>query len=120
MSARIRITGVLTTFYATMVKAGSTDLAGTADWTPVVGDVKISRDGAAVVNIGTLPTSVTGTGSVLWRFTLSASEMSAAQLAIQVVDTAPKAVEDNTFFLEMIGSPTMLHDDAPQGGGAAI
>lgn len=96
--------GVAFSFAAPMVKAGSDDLAASADWTPATGDVKVSKDQGSVANITTLPTAVAGTGSVLWDFSLSATEMQAAEIVVQVVDSATKAVKDNVFVVQTYGN----------------
>jgi sporulation protein YlmC with PRC-barrel domain len=82
-----------------MVKAGSQDLAATGDWTPVTGDTKISKDGGNVTNTSNNPSAVGGTGSVLWNLTLTAAEMQATEIHIQIVDSATKAVEDQVLTL---------------------
>jgi hypothetical protein len=87
--------GRATTIYFTMVKAGATDLAVTGDWTPATGDTKISKDGGSVTNAANNPAIVSGTGSVLWSLALTATEMAANEIDIQIVDGATKAVEDN-------------------------
>lgn len=77
-----------------MVKRGFVDLAATADWTPATGDTKVSKDGGNVANSANNPAAVGGTGSVSWKLTLSAAELQAAEVNIQIVDSATKAVED--------------------------
>lgn len=83
-----------TTFTFPIVKRGVVDLAATADWTPATGDTKISKDGGNVANATNNPAAVGGTGSVSWSLTLTAAELSAAVIDIQIVDSATKAVED--------------------------
>lgn len=95
--------GVAFSFAVPMVKAGSDDLAATGDWTPQVGDVKVSKDTGNVANITTLPTAIGGAGSVLWQFDLSATEMQASHVAIQIVDSATKAVKDVVFEIQTYG-----------------
>jgi len=107
--SRLAKYGEAFSFEVPMVKAGDMDLAATGDWTPVTGDVKVSKDGAAVANITTLPTAVTGTGSVLWTFALSATEMQAARVTIQVVDPATKAVEPTVFDVFTYGNASAQH-----------
>jgi len=97
--------GTAYTFRAPIVKASSTDYAivgntPTPDWTPAAGDVKISKDGGAFANITTLPSTVTLAGSAAWTWTLSAAETEATEIVIQVIDTAPKAVQDQFFRLQ--------------------
>ena len=82
-----------------MIKAGSTDLAVTGDWTPATGDTKVSKDGGNVANTTNNPAAVGGTGSVLWTLTLTLTEMQASEVTIQIVDSATKAVEDQTLTL---------------------
>jgi len=91
--------GVAATIIFTMVDAGTLDLAVTGDWTPATGDTKISKDGGNVANTTNNPAVVGGTGSVLWTLTLTAAEMAAAEIDIQIVDSATKAVEDNVIIV---------------------
>lgn len=90
--------GTATTFRAPIVKAGSTDYALTADWTPATGDVKVSKDGGAFANIATLPTFIASAAALNW--TLSAAETEATEVVIQVIDSATKAVQDQFFRLQ--------------------
>ena len=87
--------GVQTTIYFTMVDAGTLNLAVTGDWTPATGDTKISKDGGNVANSTNNPAVVGGTGAVMWSLVLTATEMDADEIDIQIVDSATKAVEDN-------------------------
>lgn len=86
--------GTQTVFTFPMVKRGVVDLAATADWTPATGDTKISKDGGNVANSTNNPAAVGGTGSVSWTLTLTATELQAAVVDVQIVDSATKAVED--------------------------
>jgi len=90
--------GTATTFRAPIVKAGSTDYALTADWTPAAGDVKVSKDGGAFANIATLPTFIASASALNWS--LSAAECEATEVVIQVIDSATKAVQDQFFRLQ--------------------
>lgn len=90
--------GTAYTFRAPIVKAGSTDYALTADWTPAAGDVKVSKDGGAFANITTLPTFIASAAALNW--TLSAAETEATEVVIQVIDSATKAVQDQFFRLQ--------------------
>lgn len=96
--------GVQTIFPFFIQKRGFPDLAATADWTPATGDVKISKDSGNFANVTNLPTAVGGSGSVGWTITLTATEMQAARLVIQIVDSATKAVEDDGFTVETFGN----------------
>lgn len=96
--------GVQTTFTFPIVKRGVVDLAATADWTPATGDTKISKDGGNVANTTNNPSAVGGTGSVMWTLTLTATELQAAVVDIQIVDSATKAVEDQTLKVYTYGN----------------
>lgn len=87
-----------------MVKKGVVDLAATADWTPATGDTKISKDGGNVANTTNNPAAVGGTGSVLWTLTLTATELTAAEVQVQIVDSATKAVEDQVINIYTYGN----------------
>lgn len=77
-----------------VIVAGATDFAASGDWTPATGDTKISKDGGNFANTSNNPTAVGGTGSVGWSLALTATELQARVIAIQIVDSATKAVED--------------------------
>ena len=83
-----------TTFTFPVVKKGVVDLAVSADWTPATGDTKISKDGGNVANTTNNPSAVGGTGSAVWTLTLTAAELSAGVVDIQIIDSATKAIED--------------------------
>jgi len=83
------------TFRAPVIKANSTDLALTADWTPIAGDVKVILDGGAAADITTLPTFISGTGILQW--TLSAAETNATEIVVQVIDQGTKTIQDQVF-----------------------
>lgn len=103
-----------------IIKAGSQDYAGSGDWTPAAGDVKISKNGGAQANIGTLPTYTNGA----WQFQFTAAELQAATIEVQVVDSATKAIEDQFFIIETYGHASALHamdfDDSVRGGLTAL
>src|ERR1051326_8567338 len=89
--------GTQTTFTFPMVKRGVVDLAVSADWTPAAADSAISKDQGSfadttntVAAVGGSPTR-TATG---WKLTLTATEMQAATIDLQIIDAATKAVED--------------------------
>jgi len=81
--------GKVKSFYLPFVTYGATDFK--TGVTLAAGDVKISKDGGAFTNIATLPTIV---GK--WMYiTLSAIEMQARNIAVEIVDqTATKVFED--------------------------
>jgi hypothetical protein len=88
-----------------VIKASSNDFATSSDWTPVAGDVKVSKDGGAEANIATLPTYSNGA----WEFQLSAAELSAKSVTIKVVDSATKAVEDQYVIIETYGHASAMY-----------
>jgi spore maturation protein SpmB len=108
--------GTAYTFRAPIVKAGSTDYALTADWTPAAGDVKISKDGGAFANIATLPTFIASAAALNW--TLSAAETEATEVVIQVIDSATKAVQDQFFRLQTTKA-SALQVGVPQAAQSA-
>lgn len=91
--------GFQTTLRFVVLKAGSRDFAATGDWTPATGDTKISKDGGNVANTTNNPTAVGGTGSILWELTLTATEMQATEVDVQIVDSATKAIEDQALIV---------------------
>ncbi len=93
-----------TTFYFAMVKRGVVDLAATADWTPATGDTKISKDGGNFANTTNNPAAIGGTGSIGWSLTLTATELQAGVINIQIVDSATKAVEDQYITVYTFGN----------------
>lgn len=86
-------------------KAGSGDFATSSDWTPATGDVKVVKDGGAAANITTLPTYANGR----WQFALSAAELTAKQVEINVVDSATKAVDDAGFNVATFGHASAMY-----------
>jgi hypothetical protein len=98
----LRQYGVAGKVRRSITKRSVVDLAVSADWTPATGDVKISKDGGAIANIGTLPAVISG--SAMWEYTISATEMQAAEICITVIDSAAKAVEDDQFTIQTYGN----------------
>ena len=111
MSAFLRKygTGTGADIYITMIKRAVVDHAVSADWTPSAGDVKISKDGGAAANIGTLPVAVAMGNSAIWKFVFTDAELQAAYITVTIADSATKAVEDNAFAIETYGNASALH-----------
>jgi hypothetical protein len=107
--AELREYGVATTFLMPVIKAGAVDFATSSDWTPAAGDVKVIKNEGTPANIGTLPTAVGN----MWKFTLTATEMQAARVDIQVVDSATKAVEDQAYKFTTYGHASAQHETFP-------
>lgn len=87
-----------------LMKAGTTNHAVGADWTPVAGDVKVIKDGGAAANIGTLPTAIAAGNSAVWEFVFTGTELSAAEVNVIIADSVTKAVEDDGFTIETYGN----------------
>lgn len=116
--------GTQTAFPFPMVKRGVVDLAASADWTPATGDTKVSKDGGNVANTTNNPAAVGGTGSVLWSLTLTATELQCADATVQIVDSATKAVEDQTIKVYTYGNASAKYpvdfSDTTRFGLAAL
>lgn len=102
--------GVARHVYRTLIKRAVVDFAVSADWTPAAGDVKISKDGGAAANVTNLPTAITMGNTAMWDFSLTATEMQASQIMVSVADSATKAVEDDFFVIETVGTGQGLLD----------
>lgn len=101
--------GVARHVYIPIVKRAVVDHAVSADWTPAAGDVKISKDGGAAANVTNLPTAIAMGNSTIWDFSLTATEMQAAQIMVTVADSATKTVEDTAFIIETYGHASGQH-----------
>lgn len=101
--------GVATHLYKPVIKRGVVDFAVGADWTPAAGDVKISKDGGAAANVTNLPTAITMGNTVLWDFSITATEMQAAKVRITIADATTKAVEDVAFEIDTYGNASAEH-----------
>lgn len=93
--------GVAYAFDLPIPKAGSTDFAVSADWTPAAGDAKVLIDGVDNGNIATLPAAITGRAA--WRISLSAAEMSGKEITVLIVDSATKAIVDQAETIQTYG-----------------
>lgn len=87
--------GIQSTFYFPLIDRGTLDLAVSADYTPANADCRISKDGgswAAAAN--TIADETEG-----WSITLTAAEMGATRIHVNVIDAATKAVEDQSLII---------------------
>src|SRR3954453_9657758 len=109
MSAFLSKYGVARHIYIPIVKRAVVDFAVGADWTPATGDVKISKDGGAAANVTNLPAAIAMGNGAIWDFSITATEMQAAQVVITVADSATKAVEDQSFIIETYGNASAQH-----------
>lgn len=95
--------GTAATIVFPLIKAGTTNLATSSDYTYAAGDIKISKDGGAAANPTNSPTAVTMGNGAVWKLDLTATEMQANVIVVTVVDSATKAVEDQIVMLETYG-----------------
>jgi hypothetical protein len=100
--------GVARHIYLPIVKRAVVDFAVGADWTPAAGDVKISKDGGAAANVTNLPSAIVMGNAAMWDYSLTATEMQAAQVNVTVADSATKAVEDQFFTIQTYGHASAL------------
>jgi hypothetical protein len=115
--------GVARHLYVPLIKRGVVDFAVGADFSPAAGDVKISKDGGASANVTNLPTAITMGNTAMWDFSLTATEMQAAQIVVMVADSATKAVEDQTLEIETYGNASAQHEfdlDTPTVVAASV
>lgn len=101
----LRKYGMATEILFPLISSGSTQFtSGSTGYTPVEGDVKISKDFGAAQNTNALPSYHWMGNGVLWKLSLTASEMQANLVAITVIDASPKAVEDQSILIETYGT----------------
>lgn len=116
--------GVARHIYIPIVKRAVVDFAVSADWTPAAGDVKISKDGGAAANVTNLPVAIAMGNTAIWDFSLTATEMQAAQIVVTVADAATKAVEDQSFIIQTHGNASAQYQidlaDAVRAGLTAL
>ncbi len=98
-------TGSGADIYIPIVKRDVIDFAVSADWTPAAGDVKVSKDGGAQANIGTLPVYTNGA----WKFVFTDAELTCKILAVMIVDSATKTIEDQAILIGTFGHASALH-----------
>ena len=90
--------GITQTFYFPLVVAGGTDLAVSADYTAAAADCRISKDGGT----WTQATNTIADETEGWSITLTATEMQATRIHINIVDAATKAVEDQSLVISTV------------------
>src|SRR5689334_16038340 len=92
-------TGTGADIWVPIIKRAVVDGAVGADWSPAAGDVKVSIDGAAVANIGTLPVALAAGNTAWWKFVFTNAELQGKVILISISDSATKAVEDQYFII---------------------
>lgn len=105
--AELRKYNTSTTILFPLIKAGAQDFATNSDYTPVSGDLQISKDEGAFVNTNT--TTPTHEGGGIWSIPLTATETSASRIVLRLVDSATKAVEDQAILIETYGNASAQH-----------
>lgn len=85
-------------FYAALVSQANTKLMQ-VNPTIAAGDFKVSIDGGALANLGTLP-AVTPSSSMMVKFTLSTSEMNGANITVVCSDAAGSEWCDAVFNIQ--------------------
>lgn len=98
-----KLYGTQDTIHFPIKKAGLSDFAGSADWTPASGDVLISIDGGDFSGTTNLPSAIGGAGSKGWILTLTAAELTGKQIMVQIVDQGTKVVDDQCILIETFG-----------------
>src|ERR1041385_1823266 len=56
-----------------------------------------------------MPTAIAMGNSAIWDFSITATEMQAAQVMVTVADSATKAVDDTGFIIEAYGNASGQH-----------
>lgn len=85
------------TIYFPLIDAGTTDFATSSDYTYAAGDFKISIDGAANANPTNTPTY--DADARMWSLALTDAETTGRVIIITVVDSATKAVDDQSIIV---------------------
>ena len=87
--------GIQETFYFPLIDRGTLDLAVSADYTPAAADCRISKDGGSWAQAtNTIADETEG-----WSITLTATEMQATRIHVNIIDAATKAVEDQSLVI---------------------
>ncbi len=107
-----------------IIKRAVVDFAVGADWTPAAGDVKIAIDNTAPANVTNLPTATASGNGAFWEFVLTAAELTSKQSVVTIVDSATKAIEDQSFTVETFGNASAMYQvdfsDATRFGLTAL
>lgn len=127
--SEIRKYATATTLLLPLRKFGLSDLAVSADWTPVSGgaagtdDVLVSIDGAAFANATNAPTCPNG----CWQLSLTAGELTGARIVVKIVDDPVKVIDDHLEEIVTFGHASAFYPDdyrdlligTPGAGGLA-
>lgn len=120
----LRKYGVASVIYFPLVKRDVVDFALGADYTPVAGDTRLSKDGGAAASATTTPFAVAMGNTALWGLTLNAADLQCAKLVITIGDAATKTVEDQMLLIDTYGNASAEHavdlDDSVRAGLTAL
>ena len=87
--------GIQDTFPFPLIDRGTLDLAVSADYTPAAADCRISKDfGSWAQATNTIADETEG-----WSITLTATEMQATRIHVNIIDAATKEIEDQSLIL---------------------
>jgi hypothetical protein len=92
-----------TTIMFPLIDAGTSNLAGSGDYTYAAGDIKVSKDGGAAANCTNSPSVVAMGNGNYWKLVLTAAEMTAGQITVTISDAATKAIEDQVVMIQTYG-----------------
>lgn len=120
----LRKYGVASVIYFPLIKRSVVDFAVGADFTPVAGDTKLSKDGGAAASATTTPFAVTMGNGAMWGLTLNAADLQCAKLVVTIIDASTKAVEDQLLLIDTYGNASAEHavdlDDSVRAGLTAL
>lgn len=98
------VTGTAAAISMPLINATTGQQAVGADWTPAAGDVKVSKDGGAWANIGTLPVAQAVGNGAWWEFVFSNTELACTVLRVNIADATTKAILDDAFIVKTDGN----------------
>jgi hypothetical protein len=116
--------GTALTVRIPLIKAGSNNFAVGADYTPVAGDTKITRDGGGAQNTVNNPAALVMGNGAIWTLVIAATELQSAEVVITCIDAATKAIEDQALIIHTYGNASARHavdlNDAVRAGLTAL
>jgi hypothetical protein len=114
--------GVQSTFFFTLSSPAATSSDRLVTTAPgslfVAGDIKLSKDGGAFANVTNAVVQVAASNP-LYSLTLTATEMQATQLVVQIVDQNGPAFRDALLFIKTKFQIGQIDVQADQIGGSA-
>lgn len=92
-----------------LVKVATQNFAVAADYTHASGDVKVTKDGGVAATATNAPAALTMGNGAIWTLVLTATEMSAQEVVVTVIDAVTKAVEDQAIIIHTYGNASAMH-----------